>query len=206
MSYIDNILEPGEKLLYRTNRHWIVFWRPAAVSFVGLILLISLESNQVSVGGTVISIGGLWLFWIYLYERLEEYAVTSRRVVFKEGILRRDVVFFPLDRVQTVDVRQSLIGRLLNYGAVVVHTAATTHGTTEREHISHPEEWRRQIFLAIESSASRSSVGPQGPSADEPTTPQNTADRLRDLERLFKEGLVSQDEYEQKRKELVEKL
>ncbi|MBI3358797.1 MAG: PH domain-containing protein [Nitrospirae bacterium] len=207
MSYVDSIIEPGEELLYRTNRHWIVFWPPAAVVFFGLMVLLgSNESQGVSASGSAMFLGALFFLSIYLREQFSEYAVTNRRIINKRGIIQRDVVLFPLDRIQTVDVRQNIIGRLLNYGTVVIHTAATTHGTTARDHIRHPEEWRRQVFLAIELLVSRSPTGLRDPAIDANDAPQRTADRLRDLEALFKEELISREEYDQKRKELLEKL
>lgn len=151
-------------------------------------------------------LGAIWFLGIYIYERLEEYVVTNRRVIYKEGIIRRDVVFFPLERIQTVDVRQSVLGRLLNYGNVIVHTAATTHGTTARAFINNPEEWRRQIFRAIESAPSLSTRSLRESASKSSDASQISGDRLRELGQLHKDGLISREEYEKKRKELVSKL
>lgn len=207
MSYVDKILEPGERLLNRTHKHWIVFWPPVAVSIFGLLFLSSPTSQEASIGWLFILIGALWAFWIFLREWFEEYAVTNRRVVRKDGIIWRDVAIFPLDRVQTIDVHQSILGRLLNYGTVVLHTAATDHGTTTRTYIHRPEAWRQEVFRAIESLSTTRSRGGQRESVSAGASAAPSAsDRLRELDRLFKDGLVTREEYEKKRKDMVESL
>ena len=210
MAYVDTILEPGEELLYRTHRHWIVFWRPTAVMVVALIVWIAMaadgNSDAHAVGVFLLFVGGLWFSGTYLIERFEEFAVTNNRVIKKYGIIRRDVALLPLERIQTVDVSQTVLGRLLNYGTVVIHTAATTHGTTARDYINDPEEWRRQVFRAIEGAQSQQPDGLRQPSPETASRSQSIAERLKELESLFKEGLVSKDEYMRKRMELLERL
>lgn len=210
MTYIEKILEPDERLLYRTNRHWILFWPAATVVLVSLVLWSSLALAGYawvhSLGAIMTAVGVFWFLAIYLSEKFEEYAVTDRRVISKKGIIRRDVAFLPLERIQTVDVRQSVLGCLLNYGTVVVHTAAETHGTTARDHISGPDTWRRQIFLAIEQAKSQSFGSMHRPSPEPADASPGIAERLRELEGLLKGGLVSEEEYQTKRKELLEQL
>jgi len=125
---------------------------------------------------------------IYLREDFEEFAVTNRRIITKHGIIRRDVAFLPLERIETVNVRQSLLGRFLNYGTVVVHTA-TTHGTTAWDCINDPEEWQTQVFRAIEGVQSSLSRGLWEPSSEVQGISKNISDRLRELESIFQRGL-----------------
>ena len=95
-------------------------------------------------------IGGVWFVVRYVAERTEECAVTNRRIIYKKGIVRREVLIYPMKRIQGIDVRQSVIGRLLNYGTVIVHTAAESHKTIGRTCIRDPGEWRKKVCLAIE--------------------------------------------------------
>ena len=153
MAYADRILELGETLLYRTRTHWVAFARPALAVLAAVLLWIGLwawDVKQAHLALIPVAVGGTWLLARYVKERFEEYAVTSRRVISKRGIVRRSVSITPLERIQSIDVKQGLIGRVLNYGAVVVYTAAETHGSTGRACIKAPEEWRKQVSVAVE--------------------------------------------------------
>ena len=51
---------------------------------------------------------------------ITEIAVTDRRVIYKRGFINRHTIEMNMDKVATVDVDQSVLGRLLNYGTVTV--------------------------------------------------------------------------------------
>ncbi|MGA9341781.1 MAG: PH domain-containing protein [Rhodanobacteraceae bacterium] len=103
MSYLDESLGPGEKLLARFELHWIVKWRIAVY-----VLLI-------------IPTLGLALFAaIYEVLRLRaiELGVTNRRVVRKTGIVSRSTEELRLASIETVDLHQTVAGRLLGYADI----------------------------------------------------------------------------------------
>lgn len=207
MAYVDRILEPGEELLYRTRTHWVAFTGPALTVLAAVLLWIGLWAGDVErahLGVIPVAMGGMWWIARYVKERFEEYAVTGRRVISKRGIVRRTVSITPLERIQSIDVKQGLLGRLLNYGAVVVYTAAESHGSTGRACIKAPEEWRKQVSIAVE--ARKVQAGPRDGGSLPADGGRSAGDRLRTLESLLNDGLVSPMEYERKRRELLEKL
>jgi len=126
--YIDDILQPGEKVLYSSNIHWIVFqsaiggWLIAAVLFVlsGLIpagpaVLICWSLAAVA------AIFALYKTAIAWFQRwTTETDVTSLRVIHKTGFISRETFEMNLDKVESVDVIQSIPGRILNYGSVEI--------------------------------------------------------------------------------------
>jgi uncharacterized membrane protein YdbT with pleckstrin-like domain len=79
-----------------------------------------------------------WLTWW-----TTEIAVTSHRFIYKSGLMRRTTTEIPIDRVESVDIEQSLIGRLLGYGTVIVHATGT--GFEPLQGIAHPIELQNQI-------------------------------------------------------------
>ena len=124
--YIDEILQPGEKVLYSTNAHWI-FYLPAIVA--GAVAL-ALAASAIAfppmalVGlpaATVIAVVALYFMvrgWFHRFTT--ETDVTDRRVVHKTGFINRHTFEIALDKIASVEVDQSIPGRLLNYGNVTI--------------------------------------------------------------------------------------
>jgi len=128
--YIDEILQPGEKVLYSTNAHW-VFYFPAIVAWiVALVLLILSVTVAAGVPSLVL---GCWavaavaaiaaLYWTikgWFHRLTTETDVTDRRVVHKTGFIKRRTFEIALDKIESVDVDQTILGRILNYGDVTI--------------------------------------------------------------------------------------
>ena len=126
--YIDEILQPGEKVLYSTNAHWIFYLPAIAAWIVALVLLIlSRETTVQSVtmlalaSAVVVALVALYLTVRAWFHRLTtETDVTNRRVVHKTGFIQRHTFEMALDKVESVDVDQSIAGRIFDYGNVTI--------------------------------------------------------------------------------------
>jgi uncharacterized membrane protein YdbT with pleckstrin-like domain len=126
--YIDEILQPGEKVLYSTNAHWMFYLPAIGAWIVALVLLIlsRLTTNDTLVllclaSAAVIAIVALYLTLKAWFHRMTtETDVTNRRVVHKTGFIQRRTFEMALDKVESVDVYQSIMGRVLNYGDVTI--------------------------------------------------------------------------------------
>lgn len=123
MSYVDSELMPGETVVWRGRGHWLAVFLPAfGIAALGLFLL----AGGAQLGGwvlvlSVVAAGYAWASWMG-----QDYAVTERRVIAKDGIIRRQVAEMPLRAVESTKVNQSITGRLAGYGSVVT---AGTGGT-----------------------------------------------------------------------------
>tara|TARA_S200000501_G_C20332600_1_gene529565 strand:- start:3 stop:392 length:390 start_codon:yes stop_codon:yes gene_type:complete len=96
MSYIKKTLISDEKIVATFKLHWIVYLK--------YILL-------------------WWLFFpiIWLIQALFiEYALTTKRVVSKEGVISRNTEEMRLAKAETIEVKQGILGRILGYGTVIV--------------------------------------------------------------------------------------
>ena len=124
--YIDEILQPGEKVLYSTNAHWI-FYLPAIAAWIAVLALAaaSVAVPPMAVLGlpaaAVIAVVALYFTIKGWFHRLTtETDVTDRRVVHKTGFIKRRTFEMALDKIESVDVDQTVLGRLLNYGDVTI--------------------------------------------------------------------------------------
>jgi uncharacterized membrane protein YdbT with pleckstrin-like domain len=126
--YIDDILQPGEKVLYSTNAHWIFYW-PAIMAWIVAAILLVLSRATVTdsivllclSGSAVVALAALyWTFTAWFHRWTTETDVTNLRVVHKSGFIKRRTFEMSLDKVESVDVNQSILGRILNYGDVTI--------------------------------------------------------------------------------------
>ncbi|MGJ5175387.1 PH domain-containing protein [Bradyrhizobium oligotrophicum] len=133
--YIDEILQPGEKVLYSTNAHWI-FYLPAIGAWIvvfGLLVLsrMTLNDNLVMLCLATAAVMALvalyWTVRAWFHRLTTETDVTNRRVVHKTGFIRRRTFEMALDKVESVDVNQTIMGRLLNYGDVTIKGVGEGH-------------------------------------------------------------------------------
>src|SRR5581483_6290734 len=128
--YIDEILQPGEKVLYSTNAHWM-FYLPAIGAWVVVAILLVLSAVATVVpalvlvcwaAAAVVAFVALYLtFKAWFHRWTTETDVTNMRVVHKTGFIKRRTFEMALDKIESVDVNQSILGRMLNYGDVTIN-------------------------------------------------------------------------------------
>jgi len=125
--YIDEILQPGEKVLYSTNAHWI-FYLPAIWAWivVGILVFVSglvppLPLASWATAAIVAVVALYFTCFAWMHSPTTETDVTNMRVVHKTGFIKRRTFEMALTKVESVDVNQSILGRILNYGDVTIN-------------------------------------------------------------------------------------
>ncbi len=160
MGYIEKNLVPGEKIVYKTGYHWIVMIGALIVSLVmdaGGIFLIYYGVNQKTnsnsfnnytiAGIAVLVLSAIILLQGIIRKNSTEVAVTNKRVLIKTGLASRRSIEVLLTKVESIGVEESMSGRMLGYGTVIVRGTGGTNETFDR--ISHPDELRRQVQAQI---------------------------------------------------------
>jgi uncharacterized membrane protein YdbT with pleckstrin-like domain len=125
VGYVERHLLPGERVVYKTRLHWILFLRPALVVVAGIALALVLRPVQDPpwlwmIGAGLAVIGLAWAFVHYVELMTSEFAVTSSRLILKVGLISRYTTELLLSKVETIGVQQGLIGRMLGYGDLTV--------------------------------------------------------------------------------------
>jgi uncharacterized membrane protein YdbT with pleckstrin-like domain len=149
--YIDEILQPGEKVLFSTNAHWIFFLPAISGWAVAIIFLI--VSYQVPTGAPALlclsmaaisAIAALYkTITAWFHQWTTETDVTDMRIIHKTGFIQRQTFEMSLDKVESVDVNQSILGRIFNYGDVKVRGVG--EGGEEIKTIASPLAFRSAI-------------------------------------------------------------
>lgn len=162
MSYIEASLVPGETVVYRTRLHWIVMLRHV---LLGLLLLagagallgyflhqprVGNSSGHLMEGGAaaLLVCGIVAIFAGAVRRNATEMAVTTRRVVVKQGLVNRKTIEMLLNKIETIEVSEPMAGRMLGYGSI---TIVGTGGTSEPFHkIAHPLRFRSEVQQQLE--------------------------------------------------------
>ena len=114
-NYVNSHLIMGETVVYSAKLHWIIYLTAKAILT-------------------------LWIAR-FIHRATSEFAITTKRVIIKEGLIARHTLEMNLSKIETVNVDQSITGRILNYGSI---TIIGTGGTHEVFHnIAHPMQFRK---------------------------------------------------------------
>lgn len=155
-NYLAKVLRPGEKILAERKLHWIIYFPVIAWLALGIIAWFSTGTILAVYFGIVAPAAGAWTFAlfgciallkapaIWLKRRATEIAVTDRRVIYKTGLIRRHTTEMNMDKVESVLVDQSVIGRFLNYGTI--HIRGTGIGIENLHYISSPISFRNTVL------------------------------------------------------------
>jgi uncharacterized membrane protein YdbT with pleckstrin-like domain len=123
-SYINNNLIKDEILVFETKYHWIIYFR---------IFTLILASATC----------GLYFIYVYIKQIKSEFGITNKRLIIKTGVLSRKTLELNLSKIESVNVNQSILGRILGYGSIGV---IGTGGTKEYfVSIKNPLEFRRKF-------------------------------------------------------------
>lgn len=148
MSYVESVLQSGETVLARGRLHWIVFGR--GVLFLLLAVVLLLLPVPVRWHGTVNWLAALsallalpFLVHGWYDQWITEMAVTSRRIIYKRGLIRRKTAEMNLDKVESVNVSQSILGRIFDYGTIDVR--GTGGGIEGVRSVAEPLRFRSAI-------------------------------------------------------------
>src|ERR1044072_3203607 len=146
--YVDKVLQDGEQVRYRASLHWILYAPGALCCLLAAILYLMPVTGGL---GTLVWLAALlalaaglillareWFIWW-----TTEIAVTNRRIIYKTGFISRKTTEMHMDKVESVDVEQPVLGRILAYGDVVVRGAGA--GIEPILKVAAPLELRNHI-------------------------------------------------------------
>jgi len=131
VSYVKDALVSGEAILYRGRFHWLEKATAIALSLVliGLIYIIRMWTTEI--------------------------VVTNRRLIHKRGWIARKTEELSLARIEEVNLRQGIVGRILGYGRV--HVRGMGGGDIDLPTLAKPMRLKRELQEA-QARAERSSI------------------------------------------------
>jgi uncharacterized membrane protein YdbT with pleckstrin-like domain len=154
MGYVEQNLMPGEEIILKAKLYWAMFVSPIVVTLIGTVLLLGAMTINDDSGAAlaffawfVILLGILSIIRTFVSYFSTEFAVTNKRIIAKTGLFRRRSLEMLLSKVESIGVNQPIMGRVLDYGTIVV---AGTGGTKESfSNIVAPMDFRKRINAQI---------------------------------------------------------
>jgi len=129
MRYVRRVLQPGETVVYDTKLHWVIYIRAILLFVVCVILVaasVATSDNQnlslaLEIAAAIFALLALSAaLRAFVRRATTELAVTDHRVIYKTGLLARHTIEMNRDKVESVDVDQTLPGRIFGYGTIIV--------------------------------------------------------------------------------------
>ena len=150
VAYVNSVLQPGETIKVIGRLHWINYLKAFLLLAIAVILLLygthdmtKVQRTATYVGWLVLAVSVVMLLSSWFTRQMTELSVTNHRVIYKTGFLRRHTVEMNMDKVETVNVDQSILGRILGYGTI--HVLGTGQGIEGLSRIGQPIEVRNAI-------------------------------------------------------------
>ncbi len=150
MAYVNSVLQPGETVKVIGRLHWINYLKAFLLLAIAVILLLygtpdttKIQRTATYIGWLVLAVSVVMLLSAWFTRQMTELSVTNHRVIYKTGFLRRHTVEMNMDKVETVNLDQSIFGRMLGYGTI--HVLGTGQGIEGLNRIARPIAVRNAI-------------------------------------------------------------
>jgi len=205
--YLISLLGENEQILFVTRQH-------------GLLLLGEILSELVLAAVLGVLITLIWMFWLpdplvplgylllllplvsllrdYMIWNNRQFIVTNWRVIQISGVFNKDVSDSSLEKVNDVRLEQSFWGRLLNYGNIEILTASEL-GVSKFTKVGRPIRLKTAMLNAKENLNQGTAVSGNRSEGD-------LVDLIAQLDSLRKHGVLSEEEFERKKDDLLARL
>jgi len=234
MGYTESLLASGERVVRSAHQHWfILIWRARWAVFgllIALVMTILRLINKDTSGFLwtilgwasliLVAFGILNLVWGALTYRAEEYVISSRRLIHVQGVINKKASDSSLEKINDAILVESIFGRIFGFGNLEVLTASES-GIEKLQMLRDAKEFKKAMLEAkhdLEIELTRPTMAPirapepapAAPTAPAPTPEVDTADEVADalgrLGELRDKGIITPEEFEAKKAELLGRL
>jgi uncharacterized membrane protein YdbT with pleckstrin-like domain len=211
MAYSEKLLTEGELVIREFRPHWRLLFIPALwlVAGIAAIVLVTntipIESGTVELIVSLVIVAALIPLVIGPFVRwwFTAYVLTNERLITRSGVIARSGVEIPLENIANVLFHQNVIERLLGAGDLLIESAGES-GQSPFNDIPKPDEFQALLYRVREERT-------KALAENQATTPSSAAvpdatERLERLARLHRDGVITEDEYAEKRQQLLDEI
>ncbi|MDA2979444.1 MAG: PH domain-containing protein [Actinomycetota bacterium] len=204
MAWPDDSLTEGETIVTSFHPHWKLLLIPAVWGLGVLVVFSLFEWCVDALFADRAGVALLVLAWFVVRPVVDwwftRYVLTSERLITRKGLIAQSGIEIPLERITNVNFSQTVIERLLGAGDLLVESAGET-GQSGFSNIPRPDRFQAVLYKTREA---RSIDLSSGKGAKRPK--DDGAEAIRKLAALRDDGLVTGEEYERKRKEILDSM
>ncbi len=208
-AYLNSLLGEREEIILVTRQHWFLLFRSILLEIVLLIITAAAVTLVYFIWLPMpVTLLGYLLLFIPLISMLRDimiwynhkYVVTNHRVIQIFGVFNKNVTDSSLEKVNDVNMDQSFLGRIFNFGDIEILTASEL-GINRFTFIGDPVHFKTAMLDAkfhLE----------QGQQAYAPAAnPVMDVPRLiNELDELRRRGAISDEEFREKKAKLLARI
>ena len=208
MSYLKNLLGENEQIIFVTRQHWLVLFGQIlakGVLALGLVIVITLiwriwlpQSLLVPLAYLLMLLPLVGLLRNVIIWTSQQYIVTDWRVIQISGVFSKEVTDSSLEKVNDVKLEQSFVGRLLDYGDLEILTASEL-GVNRFTYVGQPIRLKTAMLNAKEKLE-------HGQTGLEHRSEVDIAGPIEQLDNLREQGLLTEEEFQQQKAQVLAKL
>ena len=209
MPFPRALLNDGEEIVLDLHPHWWALAKPvvaivAALVIGGLVLTFT-DVDGLNIGAGVIVLVALLYFGIEYGQWITtNFVVTTDRLIYRHGLVSKHGIEIPLERVNTVFSSQSVFERMLRSGDLVIESAGE-QGRQEFSDVRKPMAVQNEIYKQMEANENRK-YERMGAVAAGGGGGLSIPEQIERLDGLRKSGAISEEEYQQSKARLLEKM
>jgi uncharacterized membrane protein YdbT with pleckstrin-like domain len=209
MPYPKDLINEGEDVALDLHPHWWFFSKHILTGvplFLALIaILIGLHGDARKYLGYVWAVlalaWGLWLLFKYFQWQFTHFVVTSDRVIFRTGVLGKQGVEIPLERINNINFNQGIWERIIGAGDLEIESAGR-EGDSPFENVRQPDAVQQEIYRQMEANAKKQAQWSAPQAAREASIPE----QIEKLAELRDKGTITPAEFEAKKTALLDRM
>lgn len=202
MAYPRRLLDDQETVTVDLHPHWWFLASPVVALVVAIAAGVAtlLATDAVTTGRTMATwvslalllVSAAWLSVRYVRWITTHFVITSRRIIFRAGVLAKRGVEIPLERVNTVHFEQGLLQRLVGAGDLLVESGGEA-GQQRFTDVRQPDRIQRVLHAEMDARTRRGDV----------PSPIDVAGQLEKLEAMVERGTLTPEEFERQKRRLL---
>ncbi len=216
MGYLEGLMGRKEKIVFKARQHSLVIvpklvlWSLVSVLIFLITVVLALVTPLDGVA-LVLLLALVFPFWRIMVDLLnwwnEQYVITNRRVIQLEGIINKHSIDSSLEKVNDVVLEQSALGRMLNYGDLQILTASEI-GINLFKRIARPVKFKTEMLNQKEGLSQLDIFEGRASRvlAEEAPAAGDIPELIAELDELRKRGIITDQEFEEEKRALLDKL
>ena len=208
MGYPHKLLTEGEEIVTEFRPHWRLLAIPLLWFILGLVLIVLVfqewawpdNTTADVITGVIIGIAMVYLVvrpvvkWAFT-----QYVLTNERLITRSGMIARTGIEIPLENITNVVFNQGILERILKGGDLLIESAGES-GQSRFQDIPRPDDFQSLLYRVREQRTRELAK------EDSTAVPSDATERLERLARLHKEGVITDEEFAEKRQTLLDEI